>query len=274
MNSFTGHLDKMRTAIGDPVNYRLPLDELEIPMNELVGRRISLSYSGKIHCTACGRKIRKSYSDGHCWPCTQSLASCDFCILKPETCHYDEGTCREPSWGEANCMTPHYVYLANSSGLKVGITRHVNVPTRWIDQGAHQALPIMMVQTRLQSGVMETIFKQHVSDRTDWRKMLRNDVTDMDLAARRDELIELCEEEIADFQDRFGADSVEIIEDAEVVSLSYPVMTWPVKVKSMNFDKMPVIEGVLQGIKGQYLIFDCGVINIRKFSSYEVTLTI
>ena len=104
--------------------------------------------------------------------------------------------------------------------------------------------------------------------------MLRNDVTDMDLAARRDELIELCEEEIADFQDRFGADSVEIIEDAEVVSLSYPVMTWPVKVKSMNFDKMPVIEGVLQGIKGQYLIFDCGVINIRKFSSYEVTLTI
>ena len=274
MNSFTGHLDKMRVQAGDPVSYRLPLNELEVPLNELLGRRVALSFLGKINCTACGRKVRKTYSDGHCWPCTQSLASCDMCILKPETCHYDQGTCREPAWGEANCMTPHYVYLANSSGLKVGITRHVNIPTRWIDQGAHQALPIMTVQTRLQSGIMETIFKEHVSDRTDWRKMLRGDVKDMDLPARRDELIDLCMDEIADFQERFGPDSVQIIEDVAPQTFTYPVQQWPVKVKSLNLDKTPEINGVLQGIKGQYLIFDCGVINIRKFTAYEVTLTV
>jgi hypothetical protein len=66
--------------------------------------------------------------------------------MKPETCHYHLGTCREPDWAQNHCFRPHIVYLANSSGVKVGITRKTQIPTRWLDQGASQALPIFEVQ--------------------------------------------------------------------------------------------------------------------------------
>ena len=269
LTEYTGHLDKMRTTHGDPVAYRLPLGELEIPLNEYLGRDIRLEFTGRIHCSSCGRKVRKTYSDGHCWPCTQSLAACDMCILKPETCHYHKGTCREPEWGEANCFSPHYVYLANSSGVKVGITRHTNIPTRWIDQGAHQALPIMKVSSRIQSGMMEVMFKQHVSDKTDWRKMLRNERVEADLIAKRDELFEACKPQIDEHKDRFG-EEIALLHDEEVVNIDFPAMQYPVKIKSLNFTKNALVEGTLQAIKGQYLILSSGVINIRKFTAYEV----
>jgi hypothetical protein len=51
------------------------------------------------------------------------------------------------------------------------------------------------------------------------------------------------------------------------------VIKYPTKVVSLNFDKTPVISGVLEGIKGQYLLLDVGVLNIRKFSSYNLTLS-
>lgn len=264
----------MVTTPGEPVSYHLPLDLLQVPLNDLIGRQISLTFSGQIHCVACGRKIKKTFSEGHCWNCTQTLASCDFCIMKPETCHYEKGTCREPAWGEAHCFTPHFVYLANSSGLKVGITREVNTPTRWIDQGAHQAMPIFKVQSRLQSGVLEMMFKEHCSDRTDWRKMLRNHYAEIDLVQVRDQLLEKCAPQISEFRQRFGSESIQIVTDPRVLTFVYPVQKWPIKVTSFNLDKNPLVEGVLQGIKGQYLIFDKGVINIRKYTGYLVTLTI
>jgi hypothetical protein len=271
--TFSGHLDKMRTTLEDPVQYFLPLDTLEVPLNEYIGRDIALRFTGKIHCSSCGRSIRKTYSDGHCFPCTRTLASCDFCILKPELCHYHKGTCREPAWGERNCMTDHIVYLANSCGLKVGITKVLNVPTRWIDQGAHEALPIMRVDTRLTSGMMEIMFKEHVSDRTNWRKMLMNEREEIDLPARRDELFTLCAESIEDFRARHP-ESVELLRDEDVVRISYPARAYPTKVKSFNFQKTPDVEGKLMAIKGQYLILSTGVINIRKFTAYEVEVSL
>ena len=190
----TGHLNKMVTSLGSqaesPVQYQLPLDDELIALNPYIGKTIKLTYSGEIHCIECGRKTKKNYNQGYCYPCFQSLAKCDMCIMKPETCHYHEGTCREPQWGEEFCFQDHYVYLANSSGIKVGITRGTQIPTRWMDQGAGQALPIFKVANRLQSGLIEVALKQHVSDRTDWRKMLKFDAEPQNLKAIRDELKE------------------------------------------------------------------------------------
>ena len=140
-----GQLRKMVTEHAEPVNYEMPLGESRVPMNPLVGQRLVLEYLGKINCLHCGRKTNKSFNQGYCYPCFTRLAQCDSCIVSPEKCHYAAGTCREPEWGEANCMIDHVVYLANTSGLKIGITRNTQVPTRWMDQGAIQSLPIFRV---------------------------------------------------------------------------------------------------------------------------------
>lgn len=273
-----GNIKKMQATLGDAaghpesdqtVQYQLPIGGELLPMNEHIGGGIRLNYQNEIHCVACGRKTNKSFGQGHCFPCFRSLASCDMCIMKPETCHYAEGTCRQPEWGEANCFMPHYVYLANSSGIKVGITRGTQIPTRWIDQGAGQALPIFRVATRLQSGLLEMALKQHVSDRTDWRKMLKYDSESLDLKAIRDDLLGKCANEIGDIREQQGESLVEAI-DEDVVEIKFPVSEYPEKIKSLNFDKQPEIEGTLMGIKGQYLILDSGVLNIRKFSGYNI----
>ncbi|MGR4058284.1 DUF2797 domain-containing protein, partial [Pseudomonas aeruginosa] len=150
-----GALSKMtaRLESNAPVQYAFRLDDREVAVNPLIGRPLRLEYLGSIFCTHCGRKTKKSFSQGYCYPCFTRLAQCDSCIVSPEKCHYEQGTCREPEWGERFCMTDHVVYLANSSGVKVGITRASQIPTRWIDQGARQALPILRVATRQQSGL-------------------------------------------------------------------------------------------------------------------------
>lgn len=270
----TGHLRKMLTTLASPVKYQLPLDDELIPLNEYIGNNISLKHTGDIHCIACGRKTSKSFNQGYCFPCFQSLAVCDMCIVKPETCHYHEGTCRQPEWGEEHCMQDHYVYLANSSGIKVGITRGSQIPTRWIDQGASQALPIFRVSSRFLSGKIEVAIKEHVSDRTDWRRMLKSRPDDMDLADRRDVLISEAEKEIRVIKDEHGETAMEFLTDEEMIRIDYPVETYPDKVKTFNFDKTPGIEGLLQGIKGQYLILDTGVLNVRKFAGYEINFYI
>jgi len=264
-----GNILKMRTTLAQTVEYVLPIGEGQIAMNERIGQTIKLHYQGEIHCVACGRKTNKSFSQGHCYPCFKRLAACDMCIMKPETCHYDAGTCREPQWGEDNCFQPHYVYLANSSGVKVGITRGTQIPTRWMDQGAGQALPIFKVATRLQSGLLEVALKEHISDRTDWRKMLKQNAKPVDLKMIRDELIEKCDTKIANIKQQHGSDAIEQLAE-EVVEINYPITQYPEKIKSLNFDKQSDIEGELQGIKGQYLILDTGVLNIRKFSGYNI----
>jgi len=192
------------------------------------------------------------------------------CIMKPETCHYAEGTCREPSWGQEFCFQTHIVYLANSSGIKVGITRQSQVPTRWIDQGAIQAVPIFKVPSRHISGLVEVILAEHVSDKTSWQQMLKNNAKPTDLFLVRDELLAKCADKLTDIRERFGQDALQLLENSDIVDIRYPVLHYPTKVKSFNFDKDPVVSGILQGIKGQYLLFDTGVINVRKFSGYEV----
>jgi len=191
--------------------------------------------------------------------------------MKPETCHFHLGTCREPEWGEKNCMVDHYVYLANSSGLKVGITRHTQLPTRWIDQGACQALPIFKVSTRLQSGLVETALAEFISDKTNWRAMLKGEPDSLDLKAIAEELIPEISLRLSKLRLEFGSDAVKEL-DENVQEIHFPVTKYLTKISSFNFDKTPIVSGVLLGIKGQYLIFDKGVINMRKFSSYQISI--
>ncbi|TXH75927.1 MAG: DUF2797 domain-containing protein [Thiothrix sp.] len=263
----------MHTTLAEPVEYRLVLNDSELPLAPYLGKYLALTYTGNIYCIHCGRATKKSFNQGYCYPCFMRLAQCDTCIVKPELCHYAAGTCREPQWGEQHCMQAHFVYLANSSTLKVGITRQGQIPTHWIDQRAVAALPILKVQSRYLSGLMEVAFKDHVADKTNWQQMLKGEAVPIDLAAERDRLFSEVQDALKDLRYRFGDDAVEVLPDAAVVNIHYPVLNYPTKVKSLSFDKEPQVAGVLQGIKGQYLMFDTGVINIRKFGGYEVIVT-
>lgn len=275
MTEIAGKLAKMTVSLSDSseAQYTLVLGDQDLDMNSQLGKEITLSYSGQINCHACDRLTKKSFSGGYCFPCSQKLAQCDLCIMKPETCHYAQGTCREPEWGEQFCMQDHIVYLANSSGIKVGITRINQVPTRWIDQGATQALPIFRVKTRYQSGLVEVAFKAHVADKTDWRKMLKGQSEPVDLQQIRQDLMTTCESDVAALQNQFGKDAIMPLENETLINIDYQVEQYPEKVKSLNFDKTPEITGILQGIKGQYLILDTGVINLRKFTGYQIKVS-
>lgn len=276
MTTIDGQLRKMHAILpaDGRAQYQLSLAEQTVAMHDLIGRPLQFDYAGAIFCQNCQRKTNKSYSGGFCFPCSQKLAQCDLCFMKPETCHFEQGTCREPDWGLAVCMQDHIVYLANSSGVKVGITRIGQVPTRWLDQGATQALPIFRVKSRYQSGLVEVMFKQHVADRTDWRKMLKGDAEPVDLAAQRDRLMTECADDIVALQKQFEDGAIQPLPAEQTVTIDYPVAQYPEKIKALNFDKTPQIEGVLQGIKGQYLLLDCGVLNIRKFAGYQVSLSL
>jgi len=248
-------------------HYKLPFDDQQVDMNSLVGQHIELTFNKTIQCAnpECKRITHKSYSQGYCFPCARSLARCDLCIMRPETCHYHLGTCREPEWGLSNCFAPHIVYLANSSGAKVGITRKTNTPSRWIDQGAISALPILEVNTRLASGLIEKALKSFITDKTNWRTMLKNETEYVDLVTTRTSLLG----EVSSLVDELDAKTL----PDDIINIDYPVLKYPTKVVSLSFDKNPVISGVLNGIKGQYLLLEGGVLNVRKFSSYHLTLS-
>ena len=267
---YSGHLRKMKTEHTSPVRYQIPIDDKLIPISDLIGKKITFKFLGDIHCIHCGKKTNKSFSQGYCFPCMRSLAECDSCMISPEKCHFNEGTCRDEQWGRQHCFIDHYVYLANSSGLKVGITRETNVPFRWMDQGAVAALPIYKTKNRLLCGLVETSFKKQVNDKTSWQRMLKGAPEDIDLEQRRDELFANFKQDVAAIKQQYGDDAVIEITENQPFHFNFPVETYPEKVKSLNFDKTPNITGTLVGIKAQYLILDTGVLNIRKFSGYQV----
>ncbi len=290
MTIYSGFLRKMQTSYSNAdtaVEYSLSLantcsddadyNQVQSPslvLNTCLEKTLSIRFRQAIHCVVCARKTNKSFNQGHCYPCFSSLAACDICIMSPEKCHYQQGTCRQPQWGETHCFQDHYVYLANSSGLKVGITRGDQLPTRWIDQGALQALPIFKVSQRYYSGLVETLYKQEVSDRTQWQRMLKGQVEAIDLLAKQSELADFFSEQLGDLINDLGENSIVAVENKQMTEIKYPIIEHPEKVKSFNLDKQAIVEGTLLGIKGQYLIFDNGVLNLRKFSGYSVDIEV
>jgi hypothetical protein len=241
-----------------------PLAEPERPLNDLLGREIAVSFAGRINCVACGREIKKAFGQGFCFPCSQSRAEADICMVKPELCHYFEPghPCREEAWARHNCFQPHVLYVALTSGPKVGITRRINVPSRWLDQGAVAAMPLAELPNRREVGLLEHALARRFADRTHWMRMLKEREPAGDLPAFAAEVLEALAEETPTAP----------LPPSERVErrFSYPVLEYPEKVKSLGLDKMPEISGKLLGIKGQYLILDSGVINLRNHTGYAV----
>ena len=267
MNSKTspsGNLRKMQTRLDDVTHYTLELDGVSIDMNEKIGETIKLSFDGTINCIACDRKTKKSFGQGFCYPCFRNAPESSECIIRPELCRAHEGEARDMAWAEKHCLVEQIVYLARSSAVKVGITRGSQLPTRWIDQGATDAIVFARVPNRYTAGVVEVALKEHLTDRTNWQRMLKNEVIDADLVATKASLVDTLDTEMQQYIDS----------DDTVCAIEYPVNQYPEKVNRVGFAKQPEIEGCLAGIKGQYLIFDDNrVLNIRKHNGYRVTLS-
>ncbi|WP_134684208.1 DUF2797 domain-containing protein [Brevibacillus migulae] len=247
----------------EPVSYFLQINEEKLQLNEWLGKQITLSFLGEKNCIACGRKTNKTFNSGYCYPCFTSLPENDLCIVKPHECHYDQGTCRDASFGEAYCMIPHYVYLALSSDVKVGLTRKNNQLKRWVDQGAVRAIPIAELPTRRMAGELEVHLSQYLPDKTNWRKMLKGDVNEVDLISMRDEVYEYFPEEFKPFR----------LREDEWVDITYPLLESLDKITSLSLDKQESVSGRLIGVKAQYLILDTGVFHTRKHAGYQVSFT-
>ncbi len=258
-----GLLHKMKVELAETIQYHLLLDQ-EICMNDWVGQEIKMTFSGKIVCSICEKNIKKTFQDGMCYSCFMNAPQASECILRPELCRAHLGEGRDVQWEEANHNQPHIVYLAASDVVKVGVTRQTQIPTRWIDQGAKSVIRLAEVPNRYEAGRLEVELKAFFTDKTNWQRMLKNQI---------DENIDL-EEEKWGLHDQLPQDLTQFFsENDEVTTLNYPVLNYPTKVTSCSFDKTPVIEGKLDGIKGQYLIFSDGrVINIRKHTGYEVEI--
>lgn len=221
-------LRKMTTSLDAQNNAIYQIDDIKF--NDFIGKSIKIEFLGEINCVSCGAKTKKSYSQGHCFMCMRRLPECDICIVKPELCHYAEGTCRDSSWGEENCLKTHIVYLSNTGNMKVGITKIKNVPSRWIDQGAAYALPIFAVENRLLSGLVEVAIKENIADKTNWRKMLQGEPENLDLLAMRDELLEKSKEKIAEIKAKYGENSVEPV-DSKSSTYKFPSRAISIKNK-------------------------------------------
>ncbi|MCH9695228.1 MAG: DUF2797 domain-containing protein [Gammaproteobacteria bacterium] len=260
----SGNLRKMQTSLENIAQYTLMLDGTPVDMNAKIGETIKLSFDGTINCIACDRLTNKSFAQGFCYPCFRNAPEASECIIRPELCLAHEGEARDMAWAEKNCLVEQIVYLARSSAIKVGITRATQMPTRWIDQGATDAIVFARVPNRYTAGLVEVAMKAHLTDRTNWQRMLKNEVIDADIVATKASLTSSIDADLQQYVDT----------DDTVCSIEYPVDRYPEKVKSVGFDKQPEIEGRLAGIKGQYLIFDDNrVLNIRKHNGYRVTMS-
>ena len=246
------------------VSYLLPIGADSIGMNMLVNKKIQVTFLGEIHCMHCGSLTKKSFGQGYCYPCFISIPETDACILRPELCQAHLGISRDMEWAKSNCLQEHCVYLAVSSGLKVGVTRATQVPTRWIDQGAWKAIVLARTPNRYLAGRVEVALKKNLADKTNWRDMLRDkqDRT-IDLLKEKNRATGMIPDDLLKYH---------TAED-DIWEFHYPVDVFPEKVKSVSFDKEPKHSGVLKGIKGQYLIFEDGVVlNVRKHNGYLIEL--
>ena len=267
-----GVLRSMQCVPTSPVDYTLLLDDAAIPLNHLLGQHLQLRFDGRISCRHCATFSRKSYGGGYCYSCFKTLARCDLCVVSPNRCHYAAGTCREPAWGEDFCMQPHVVYVANSAGAKVGITKPSNLPGRWLDQGATQALVILHTRSRHQAGCVEAALARYVSDRTNWRALVSRGAPEIDLRTLVATLRHDAAAELSALEVRFPG-ALAWVEDQSPVHFQYPVAAYTSPARGLALVPGVAVGGVLLGIKGQYLLFDSGVFNVRRHTSYHVELT-
>lgn len=262
-----GKLLKMKSVVGDDrkVFYQLDLGPTAIDMNGLLGRQLKLSFTGTIHCVSCGKVTRKSYAQGFCFNCMQTAPEAEACVLRPALCKAHLGVARDMRYAQAHCLKPHFVYLANTGEVKVGVTRQSQIPTRWVDQGASEGVKLCETPNRHIAGLVEQHLSAHFSDKTVWKKMVMNQINqESDLADFRQKALGLLTPGMLRFK----------CTDDQVYTFAYPVSEYPENPQTISLDKFPVIEGLLLGIKGQYLLLDGNrVLNVRRHSGYQVNLS-
>jgi len=258
---YVGNLLKMRTVANNPVTYYLLLGQNEIVLNDLLNTELIIQYLHEINCIRCGRKTNKSFAQGYCFPCFRVAPETEECVLRPELCRAHEGLARNMDFARDHCLIDHFVYLSCTSGIKVGVTRNTQIPTRWIDQGAVRAIKIAKTPNRYLAGCIEVFLKNHFNDKTNWRVMLSATKDITDFLAARDKALELLMQAYSEYA----------INNDIVTKIHYPVQTFPEKITSIDLEKTDQIKDTLTGIKGQYLIFKSGrVINIRKHNGYRI----
>jgi hypothetical protein len=241
--------------------YELKLDTETLSLNSLLGKTIEISFVDRISCSNCGRDTKKSYGQGFCYPCFISVPQAEECVFHPELCRAHEGVARDMEYAKENCLVDQYVYLALSGGLKVGVTRYHQIPTRWVDQGAVNAIKIAIASNRYLAGLIEVELKKIFADKTNWRKMLMGNDAYLNLFEKKQRAIAVLNKNNFQFHES---------NDKEY-SIEYPINSFPKKVTSLSFDTTKNIKGLLTGVKGQYLLFeDGGVLNIRKHTGYHI----
>lgn len=259
-----GNILKMRTELFAPVNYYLPAGNTEVYMNSLIGSRLKLTWSGRINCISCGKKTKRSFSQGFCFKCFQTVPEAGESVIRPALSKSHLGIARDMEWAEKQDLTAHVVYLAVASELKVGVTRQTSLPQRWIDQGAAFAIQLAVTPNRHIAGVIELFLSKFITDRTNWKSMLTSrGNADIHLVGEKKRIAGLLPAELKKYY----------CESDEILNIEYPLEQYPERVVGLTFDKQPVIEGMLRGIKGQYLVFDDNtVLNIRKHNGYYISL--
>jgi hypothetical protein len=261
---YSGNIQKMKSIHETPVKYFLQCGDSEIEMNTLIGKKIKIEYQDRINCINCGALTKKSFHQGYCYSCFTSIPQCDIGVLQPEKDMSHLGISRDMEWAKQNSLVDHYVYLALTGNLKVGVTRHTQIPTRWIDQGAIAAIKIAKTPYRNLAGQIEVALKQYISDKTNWAKMLLANHYDIDLKKSKKEIAVFIPDELKKY----------ISLDNSITEIEYPlILSGIAKFKTINLETNPKIESKLLGIKGQYLIFESAeVINIRKHNGYFINI--
>ena len=242
--------------------------------NKYIGKNISIKYTGRKYCISCNTILETTYINGFCFKCFNKLASCDQCTIKPNLCHYHFSTCRDPAWSDSNCFIDHYVYLSKTSSIKVGITKFKQIPFRWMNQGAIQALPIIKTRSRYQAGLIESLMKNYITDKTSWKKMLLSDIEYTDIINKKKFLFHETMNDIKFINKNLEAET-KILKGLKPICINYPLKKVVNNLRLVEINKNSnKFQDILNGIKGQYLIFDKGVINMKKYLGYEMLFTI
>jgi len=259
---YEGNIIKMRTEMACPVRYYFKIGSKEFLLNDFLGKKLRMIYDGQINCISCGKRTKTSFGGGFCYSCFKEAPEASRSIISPELSMAQFGIARDMEWAKKNDLIDHFVYLALSSAVKVGVTRYHQIPVRWIDQGASEAIRIAKTPNRHISGIIECFLKKYYTDKTNWRDMVQNKVNhNIDLSEEKQRAINFLPGELKKYA----------FEDKDITKIEYPVIRYPEKAVSVSLDKQPFIEGCLLGIKGQYLFFDSDrVINIRKHNGYFI----
>lgn len=261
---YEGILTKLKTELEETVQYYLLFEQDFLNLNQVINKRLAINFL-HYRCMECNQQ-KKVFANGVCYQCFMVLPEMGQWVMRPElsVAHLGKED-RDLDYEQKAQLQPHIVYLANSSNVKVGVTRKSQIPTRWIDQGAHEAIEVVEVPNRYLAGITEVALKEYVSDKTNWRRMLTNNLTDLDLAQIKEDLKQHLPEEVKEYY----------LPASQELEIKYPVETYPEKIKTLNLAKMPFYEGILKGIKGQYLIFEDGIVfNVRKHEGFVVSLSV